>query len=50
MKKKKKVFILSDGRIYFSSVISFYKKNLILISLTDIFSSFNWIHNNNKKF
>ena len=47
MKKKKKVFILSDGRIYFNSVISFYKKSLTLLSTNDIFSSLNWIHNMN---
>ena len=43
MKKKKKIFILSDGRIFFNSVIPFYKKNSILISLKDSFSNLNWI-------
>lgn len=51
MKKKKKIFILSDGRIFFNSVIAFYKKGSILVSFIDIFSSLNWINtsNSNKK-
>jgi len=44
MKKKKKIFILSDGRIYFNSVIPFYKKSSILISFIDTFSYINWIY------
>jgi hypothetical protein len=49
MKKKKKIFILSDGRIFFNSVIAFYKKGSILVSFIDIFSSLNWIFISNTK-
>lgn len=43
MKKKKKIFILSDGRIFFSSTIPFYQKPSIVISLIDSFLITNWI-------
>jgi len=47
MKKKKKIFILSDGRIFFTSVIPFFKKNSILMSNKDSFSYSNWVLNLN---
>ena len=44
MKKKKKLFILADGRIFFDSVIPFYKKSSNLISCVDINFFLNWIY------
>ena len=43
MKKKKKIFILSDGRIFFSSTIPFYQKPSIVVSTTDSFLITNWV-------
>lgn len=43
MKKKKKVFILSDGRIFFNSTIPFYQKPSIVVSLVDSFLKTNWV-------
>lgn len=37
--KKKKLYILSDGRIFYKNVIPFYKKNLISLSINDNFSN-----------
>jgi hypothetical protein len=52
MKKKKKIYILSDGRIYFYSIFPFYKTSSILLSLNDSFSknlTLNLISKQNKK-
>lgn len=44
IKKKKKVFILSDGRIYFEPIIPFHSVSPTFLNLNDSFKSSNWIY------
>nr|YP_005090293.1 hypothetical protein HeakM_p12 [Heterosigma akashiwo]AOT84778.1 hypothetical protein [Heterosigma akashiwo]AOT84820.1 hypothetical protein [Heterosigma akashiwo]AOT84862.1 hypothetical protein [Heterosigma akashiwo]BAI70607.1 hypothetical protein [Heterosigma akashiwo] len=44
MKKKKKLFILSDGRVYFDSVVPFAQATPIILNLTDCFMPSNWTY------
>jgi hypothetical protein len=48
MKKKKKLFILSDGRIYFESVIPFAPATPIVLNLTDCFMPSNWMYSSDR--
>nr|YP_003434244.1 hypothetical protein [Chattonella marina]BAI70591.1 hypothetical protein [Chattonella marina] len=44
MKHQKKIFILSDGRIYFDLAIPFQNSEAILISFSDCWLLTNWIY------